>query len=54
MLPALLSKRRKELEQADVLVRETSESGQDSEYQLTEAGHALFPALEAMGFWAQA
>jgi len=53
MSPALLSKRLKELEHAGVLVRDASASGKGAEYRLTEAGRALFPVLEAMGFWAQ-
>ena len=52
MSSALLSKRLRELEDAGVIHR-TNGAGSRSEYRLTEAGQALFPVLEAMGFWAQ-
>jgi DNA-binding HxlR family transcriptional regulator len=52
MSSALLSKRLRELEQAGV-IRRTEGAGGRGEYRLTEAGEALFPVLEAMGFWAQ-
>lgn len=52
MSSALLSKRLRELERAGVIHR-TKSAGCRGEYRLTEAGEALFPVLEAMGFWAQ-
>ena len=52
MSSALLSKRLRELERAGVIHRTKSVDGR-GEYRLTEAGEALFPVLEAMGFWAQ-
>jgi DNA-binding HxlR family transcriptional regulator len=52
MSSALLSKRLRELEYAGVIHRAAGAGGR-SEYRLTEAGEALFPVLEAMGFWAQ-
>jgi DNA-binding HxlR family transcriptional regulator len=52
MSSSLLSRRLKELEHAGVLTRRrTGKTGY--EYHLTPAGQELFPALEAMGLWAQ-
>lgn len=53
MSTALLSQRLKELEQSGILVRHPLEQGAGHEYELTEAGRALFPVLESMGQWAQ-
>lgn len=50
---ALLSARLKELEYSGILERKPSSTGRGSEYQITEAGKALFPILEGMGVWAQ-
>lgn len=51
--PALLSSRLKELEHSGIVDRQPAEGTRGSQYQLTEAGKALFPILEAMGNWAQ-
>lgn len=53
MSTALLSKRLRELERSGIVKRGAAASGRGTEYLLTEAGQALFPVLEAMGFWAQ-
>ncbi len=54
MSPALLSKRLKELEAADIIQR-TPLSGEPGvfEYRLTTAGQDLRPVVEAMGVWGQ-
>src|SRR3954451_12430220 len=54
MSPALLSQRLKELEAAGLVQRiaSASEPG-GSEYQLTEAGRAVRPIVEALGAWGQ-
>jgi DNA-binding HxlR family transcriptional regulator len=49
--PALLSKRLKELEQAGVVVRSTTDQG--PVYSLTEAGIELFPLIQGLGVWGQ-
>jgi DNA-binding HxlR family transcriptional regulator len=49
--PALLSKRLKELEQAGVVVRSTTDQG--PVYALTEAGLELFPLIQGLGVWGQ-
>lgn len=52
MSPALLSKRLKEFEAAGIVVRGGSEgAGDEGEYVLTAAGHALKPIVEAIGDW---
>lgn len=53
MSSALLSRRLKELEYAQVIERKPASSGRGFEYALTEAGQELFPTLDAMGTWAQ-
>src|ERR1700744_310815 len=54
MSPALLSQRLKELEAAGVVSRTASETEPGVfEYQLTEAGRALTPVIEAFGNWGQ-
>ena len=52
MSPALLTRRLRELERANVLERRPAPSGRGAEYRLTQAGRELFPVLEAMGLWA--
>lgn len=54
MSPALLSQRLKDLEAADIVRRTPSaiEAGV-FEYQLTAAGRALNPLVEAFGIWGQ-
>jgi len=52
MSPALLSKRLKDLEAAGILKRAKASKGPDLyEYQLTEAGRALKPIVDAIGDW---
>jgi DNA-binding HxlR family transcriptional regulator len=54
MSPALLSKRLKDLETAGLIVRSNARGEpRASEYQLTEAGRALKPVVEAVGVWGQ-
>jgi len=53
MSSSLLSRRLKELEYANIIERKPSAGGRGGEYRLTEAGHELFPVLDAMGVWAQ-
>ena len=53
MSTALLTRRLRELEDAGVLVREKRDDAPGHDYLLTDAGAALFPVLEAMGFWSQ-
>ncbi|MEZ5666915.1 MAG: helix-turn-helix domain-containing protein [Alphaproteobacteria bacterium] len=53
MSPALLSRRLKALEYANIVARRPAPRGRGSEYALTDAGRALFPVLDAMGEWAQ-
>jgi len=52
MSPALLSKRLKDLETAGIVTRSRLAGDPDLfEYQLTEAGRALKPVIEAVGIW---
>lgn len=51
MSSALLSRRLKELEYANIIERRAV--GRGGEYLLTEAGRELFPVLDVMGGWAQ-
>ena len=54
MSPALLSKRLKDLETAGIVTRSRVAGDPDLfEYQLTEAGQALKPVIEAVGIWGQ-
>lgn len=53
MSPALLSRRLKELEAANIIERRPSGSGRGHDYALTASGRELFPVLDAMGVWAQ-
>jgi len=53
MSSALLSRRLKELECANIIERTPTASGRGSEYRLTPAGQELFPVLDRMGVWAQ-
>src|ERR1044072_1477440 len=55
MSPALLSKRLKDLEQAEILTRKRvpNEPGV-FEYHLTEAGRELAPVVMAVGSWGHA
>lgn len=53
MSPALLSRRLKDLEAANVIAKTAVPVGRGFEYNLTEAGEELFPTLDAMGTWAQ-
>ena len=53
-LPALLSKRLKDLERAGVVVRKQVPGEPDVfEYRLTEAGEELRPVIHAVGVWGQ-
>lgn len=54
MSPALLAKRLRELETADIVVR-SPVAGQPEiqEYRLTDSGRDLWPVIEAMGVWGQ-
>jgi len=49
--PALLTKRLRQLEAADVIAR--TPTGHGADYTLTEAGWELYPIIEAMGVWGQ-
>jgi len=51
MSSALLARRLKELEFADIIERRRGASG--SEYHLTPSGQELLPVIEQMGLWAQ-
>jgi DNA-binding HxlR family transcriptional regulator len=51
MSPSLLSQRLRELERFGVLTKHKATTGRGSEYQLTDAGRALQPLVEAMGRW---
>jgi len=53
MSSALLSRRLKELEYANIVERLPGAKGRGSEYRLTPAGEELFPVLDRMGVWAQ-
>lgn len=53
MSPALLSRRLKELEAANVIEKRPAAEGRGHEYRLTRAGEELFPVLDRMGAWAQ-
>lgn len=53
MSSALLSRRLRELEYANIVERRPSPSGRGYEYCLTAAGEELFPVLDRMGAWAQ-
>ncbi|ANK82007.1 MAG: hypothetical protein TEF_15325 [Rhizobiales bacterium NRL2] len=54
MSPALLSRRLKELEAANIVEkRPVPEGGRSHDYRLTPAGEELFPVLDRMGAWAQ-
>jgi DNA-binding HxlR family transcriptional regulator len=50
MSPTLLSRRLKELEQADIVERTRGE-GRTSEYHLTAAGRELLPLIKVLGVW---
>src|SRR5690606_36615414 len=52
MLPALLSKRLKELEQAGIIRRAAAPGNPIVlEYELTDAGRELAPIVESIGHW---
>jgi DNA-binding HxlR family transcriptional regulator len=54
MSPALLSQRLKELEAADIIMRQASNTEPGVfEYHLTEAGRELNSVVEAFGIWGQ-
>lgn len=53
MSSALLSRRLKDLEQANIVERRKVEKGKGFEYFLTPSGSELFPVLNQMGNWAQ-
>ncbi len=54
MSPALLSKRLKDLEKADIIRRVASRTEPGVfEYHLTRAGQDLKPVIEAVGIWGQ-
>ena len=52
MSPALLSKRLKELEEAEIIARVPTRDGGHA-YHLTEAGRDVAAIVEAMGVWGQ-
>lgn len=53
MSSALLSRRLKELEYANIIEQVPSAHARGKEYRLTDAGQELFPVLDHMGTWAQ-
>jgi DNA-binding HxlR family transcriptional regulator len=53
MSPALLAKRLRQLEEADVVERVPSKQSGGHEYRLTPAGQELQPIIFSMGFWGQ-
>lgn len=53
MSSALLSRRLKELEHANIIEKTPAKSGRGYEYALTSSGQELFPVLDKMGMWAQ-
>jgi DNA-binding MarR family transcriptional regulator len=53
MSSALLSRRLKELEHANIIARIPDRQGRGASYRLTPAGEELFPVLDRMGCWAQ-
>ena len=53
MSSALLSRRLKELEYANIIERVPAAGGRGGESRLTPAGQELFPVLDRMGAWAQ-
>lgn len=53
MSSALLSRRLKELEHANIIERTPDPGGRGASYRLTPAGQELFPVLDCMGNWAQ-
>lgn len=53
MSSALLSRRLKQLEHANIVERRPDVSGRGATYHLTEAGEEIFPVLDIMGWWAQ-
>jgi DNA-binding HxlR family transcriptional regulator len=53
MSSALLSRRLKELEHANIIERKPAQKGKGFEYCLTSSGAELFPVLNEMGNWAQ-
>ncbi len=53
MSSALLSRRLRELEYANIIERRPVATGKGAEYHLTAAGRELFPVLDRMGAWAQ-
>jgi DNA-binding HxlR family transcriptional regulator len=53
MSPALLSKRLRQLEEADIIQRSPAKTSGGHEYHLTPAGQELQPIIFSMGFWGQ-
>ena len=53
MSSALLSRRLKELEHANIVERIPDPAGRGASYRLTAAGQEIFPVLDTMGKWAQ-
>ncbi len=53
MSSSLLSRRLKELEQANIIARTPDAQGRGATYRLTRAGEEIFPVLDSMGNWAQ-
>ena len=51
--PSVLAQRLKTLQQAKIVVRQSSANGRSWEYRLTEAGKELRPLIEATGHWGQ-
>lgn len=53
MSSSLLSKRLRELERSELLVRRPLPSGRGSSYELTPAGEALGPLIVGLGTWSR-
>ncbi len=53
MSSAMLSRRLKELEHANIIETVPAEATKRKQYKLTPAGEALFPIIDQMGIWAQ-
>ncbi len=53
MSSAILSRRLRELEHANIIEQVPTETKRRKEYKLTQAGEALFPIIDQMGIWAQ-
>ncbi len=51
MSPSILSKRLKNLEAAEIIIRKPTPTGQAAEYKLTRSGRELGPIIENMAVW---